>query len=108
MRPTSKRRLDRPALFFFRYMQSSATKQRRGRPAGAVQRLTVREVAALLSVPLQTVYTWTRQKTADDKPVLPTAKYGARVRILLTDVDALPARLAARAPASFFVEKEAA
>lgn len=97
-----------PRPFSFFAMEPSATKRKPGRPAGAVQRLTVREVADLLSVPLQTVYTWTRQRTVDNKPVLPTTKYGARVRILLTDVEALPKRLDARAPASFFVEREAA
>jgi hypothetical protein len=56
----------------------------------------------MLSVPLQTVYTWTRQKTAKGKPVLPTTKLGRMVRILVTDVELLPERLAARRPSSFF------
>lgn len=81
-------------------------KRERGRPAGAVQRLTVQEVVALLSLKsVQTVYTWTRQRTADGKPVLPVKKYGRAVRILMTDVEALPERLAARAPSSFFAQK---
>lgn len=80
--------------------------QKRGRPVGAVQRLTVQEVVKLLSLKsVQTVYTWTRQRTADGKPVLPVKKYGRAVRILMTDVEALPERLAARAPSSFFAQK---
>lgn len=82
--------------------ENDILKRGRGRPAGAVQRLTVQEVAALLSVPLQTVYTWTRQKCADGSPVLPTRKLGRMVRILQTDVDRLEERLAARRPSSFF------
>ena len=70
-----------------------------------MQRLTVQEVADLLSVPLQTVYTWTRQKCADDTPVLPTRKLGRLVRILMTDVERLEERLAARRPSSFFSER---
>ena len=80
-------------------------KRGRGRPAGAVQRLTVQEVAELLSVPLQTVYTWTRQKCADGSPVLPTRKLGRLVRILLTDVERLEERLASRRPVSFFSDR---
>ena len=67
----------------------------------------MKQVADLLSVPsVQTIYTWTRQRTADGKPVLPVHRYGRAVRILLTDVEALPERLAARAPASFFAQKQ--
>lgn len=87
-------------------MVESAQKRKRGRPAGAVQRLTVKEVSELLSVPLQTVYTWTRQKTAEGEPVLPKRKLGRAVRILMTDVDKLEERLASRLPASFFAEKQ--
>lgn len=84
---------------------SSNTKRKRGRPVGAVQRLSVREVAALLAMPVQSIYTYTRQRTVDGKPVLPVVRYGRSVRILMTDVEALPDRLAARAPASFFAGK---
>lgn len=86
---------------------SSITKRKRGRPVGAVQRLSVQEVARLLAKPVQSIYTWTRQKTPDGKPVLPVTRYGRSVRILMTDVEALPERLAARAPASFFAERGA-
>jgi len=87
--------------------QPSIPKRKRGRPVGAVQRLTVQEVADLLSLPsVQTVYTWTRQRTVDGKPVLPVTRYGRSVRILMTDVESLPERLANRAPASFFAQKE--
>lgn len=73
-------------------------KPKRGRPAGAVQRLTVQEVATLLSKPVQTIYTWTKQKTVQGKPVLPVQRLGRAVRILMTDVEALEERLAMRAP----------
>lgn len=113
-RPASSQR--GPLFFFCDPMQQDSItsmtdggsvplKRGRGRPAGAVQRLTVQEVAALLSVPLQTVYTWTRQTCVDGKPVLPKRKLGRLVRILATDVEALESRLALRGrPAvSFFV-----
>lgn len=88
-------------------MSETVQKRGRGRPAGAVQRLTVQQVKELLALPsVQTVYTWTRQRTVDNKPVLPVKKYGRAVRILMTDVEALPERLAARAPASFFASKQ--
>lgn len=87
-------------------MSQVDTKKKRGRPAGAVQRLTVQQVKELLSLKsVQTVYTWTRQLTVDGKPVLPVKKYGRSVRILMTDVEALPDRLASRAPVSFFAQK---
>lgn len=79
-------------------------KPKRGRPAGAVQRLTVQEVATLLSKPVQTIYTWTKQKTVQGKPVLPVQRLGRAVRILMTDVEALEERLAMRAPNAAAVE----
>lgn len=65
----------------------------------------VKEVATMLSVPLQTVYTWTRQLCHDGKPVLPKRKLGRLVRIKQTDLDKLEERLAARRPSSFFSER---
>lgn len=59
----------------------------------------------MLSVPLQTVYTWTRQVCYDGKPVLPKRKLGRLVRIKLTDVENLEERLAARRPSSFFSDR---
>lgn len=80
-------------------------KRGRGRPPGAVQRLTVKQVSELLAMPLQTIYTYTRQRCADGTPVLPKRKYGRAVRILQTDVDKLEERLASRRPALFFAAK---
>ena len=87
------------APFSFFAMAEIEQKPKRGRPAGAVQRLSVQEVATLLSKPEQTIYTWTRQLTAEGKRVLPTHKYGrgpGSVRIFMTDVEALPERLKMR------------
>lgn len=94
----------RPFLFFMD-VETPSPKRGRGRPAGAVQRWTVQEVADILSVPLQTVYTWTRQKCADGTPVLPKRKLGRMVRILQTDVERLEERLARRRPSSFFSDR---
>lgn len=60
----------------------------------------------MLSVPLQTVYSWTRQLCHDGKPVLPKVKLGRRVRIRQSDLDKLEERLAARRPFSFFASKQ--
>lgn len=65
----------------------------------------VKEVHVMLSVPLQTVYTWTRQKCYDGKPVLPKVKLGRLVRIRQSDLDKLEERLAARRPSSFFSDR---
>lgn len=95
-----------PPFSFFKMADNEhPVKRGRGRPAGAVQRWTVQQVADILSVPLQTVYTWTRQKCADGTPVLPTRKLGRLVRILQTDVERLEERLARRRPSSFFSEE---
>lgn len=72
---------------------------------GPGQMWQVQEVAAMLSVPLQTVYTWTRQLCYDGKPVLPKVKLGRLVRIKQSDLDKLQERLAARRPSSFFSER---
>jgi len=66
----------------------------------------VLEVAEQLSVPLQTVYSWTRQLCHDGKPVLPKVKLGRLVRIKQSDLEKLQERLAARRPSSFFSERD--
>lgn len=79
--------------------------KRRGRPAGPAKLWQVLEVAEQLSVPLQTVYSWTRQLCWDGRPVLPKVKLGRLVRIRQSDLERLPERLAARRPFSFFSRK---
>lgn len=75
---------------------------RRGRPPGAVQLLTVQEVADRLSVPVKTVFDWSYKACAlDGLPLLPVVRLGRRVRVSEAAVEALPGRLAHRAPAAF-------
>lgn len=69
-----------------------------GRPPGAVTKLTIAEVAALHGFPVPTVYGWTRQMWRDGRPVLPVVKFGNRVRVKLSDAEAVPDRLAMRLP----------
>lgn len=80
--------------------------KRRGRPAGAVQLLSVRTVAELLDVPEKKVYDWTYKLCSlDMKPILAAKRLGTRVRIPETALEALELRLAHRAdaaPLSFF------
>lgn len=81
-------------------------KSRRGRPPGAGQLLTPKEVHELLRVPLKTVYDWTYKLCSlDNKPILPVKRLGSRVRIPETALEHLEERLAHRAdaaPFSFF------
>jgi transposase len=74
--------------------------RKRGRPAGPEPLCTVAEVAAAFAVPLQTVYGWTRQRSADGLPVLPTRKLGRMVRVRVRDLEKLDERLASRPAAS--------
>ena len=82
--------------------------RRRGRPAGPEPLCTIAEVASAYAVPVQTVYGWTRQRSADGLPVLPVRKLGRLVRVRVRDLDALDARLSARPAVSFFMEGETA
>ena len=78
---------------------------RRGRPPGALQLLTVQDVAERLRVPVKTVYWWTTQPCAlDGLPLLAVVRLGRRVRVSEAALAALPSRLAHRAPValSFF------
>lgn len=80
----------------------------RGRPPGAEQRLTIREVAELLRTPLSTVYEWTKLPATDGKPVLPFQRLHRRKGMLVraSDVERVFDRLpsAPRRPVSFFSE----
>jgi len=78
--------------------------KRRGRPAGPEPLCTVAEVAAAFAVPVQTVYGWTRQRSANGLPVLPVRKLGRMVRVRVRDLEKLDERLTARPPVSFFIE----
>ena len=99
-------------------MNAEATPRRvRGRPAGAEQRYTIAEVAALLRVPLSTVYRWTKVLAADGKPVLRFQRLYRRKGMLVraSDVERVFERLPsaptlerhAPAPFSFFPEGSA-
>jgi transposase len=64
--------------------------------------LTPAQVAERLSVPLKTVYDWSYKPCSlDGLPLLPVVRLGRRVRVSEAALDALPGRLAHRAPAAF-------
>jgi len=102
------------AFSFFHSMknhrhEAEPRKTRRGRPPGAVQLLTVQEVAERLRVPLKTVYWWTAQVCElDGEPLLAVVRLGGRVRVSEAALAALPGRLAHRAPAAFSFFSDAA